>query len=93
LIAALLIAHILPPCLSIILLEINNPNPVPPSVVDLVANFVKNFGNISKSIPVPVSFILTTISSLLLLSFLSTITVMLPSSVNLIALFNKLQII
>ena len=60
----------------------NNPNHVPPSVVDLVANFVKSFGNISESIPVPVSFMLTTISSLLLLSFLSTITVMLPSSVT-----------
>ena len=71
----------------------NNPNHVPPSVVDLVANFVKSFGNLSESIPVPVSFMLTTISSLLLLSFLSTITIMLPSSVNLIALFNKLQII
>ena len=69
LIAALLIAHILPPCLLIILLEINNPNLVPPSVVDLVANFVKSFGNISESIPVPVSLMLTTISSLLLLSF------------------------
>jgi hypothetical protein len=86
---ALLIAHILPPCLSIILLEINNPSSVLPSVLDLVANFIKSFGNISESIPVvPVSFMLTTISSISLLPFLSTITVMLPSLANLIALFN-----
>jgi hypothetical protein len=86
---ALLIAHILPPCLSIILLEINNPSSVLPSVLDLVANFIKSFGNISESIPVvPVSFMLTTISSMSLLPFLSTITVMLPSLANLIALFN-----
>ena len=42
----LLKAHILPPCISIILLEMNNPKPVPPEM-DLVANFVKSFGNIS----------------------------------------------
>ena len=57
----LLVAQILPPCISIILLEINNPKPVPPVSV-LVANFVKSFGNTSGCIPVPVSFILTRIS-------------------------------
>ena len=60
----LLVAQILPPCISIILLEINNPKPVPPAIVDLVANFVKSFGNTSECIPVPVSFMLTRISSL-----------------------------
>jgi hypothetical protein len=39
------------------LFEINNPNPVPLS--DFVANFVNNLGNISESIPEPVSFTLT----------------------------------
>ena len=42
----LLVAQILPPCISIMLLEINNPKPVPPVIV-LVANFVKSFGNTS----------------------------------------------
>ena len=35
----------------------NNPSPVP--FVDFVANLVNNLGNISLSIPWPVSFILT----------------------------------
>ena len=38
-------------------LEINSPSPVP--LKDFVANFVNSLGNISGSIPVPVSFILT----------------------------------
>ena len=59
----LLVAQILPPCFSIIFLEINNPKPVPPAIVDLVVNFSKSFGNISEAIPVPVSFMLTRISS------------------------------
>jgi hypothetical protein len=63
----LLIAHIFPSCISIILLQINNPKPVPPIIEELVANFVKSFGNISGSIPIPVSFILIRISSLLLI--------------------------
>ena len=67
--------HILPPCFSIILLEMKRPNPVPP-VSDFVANFVKSFGNISGCIPIPVSFILTII--LLLLTYRSIITLMLP---------------
>jgi hypothetical protein len=48
-------AHILPPCASMILLEIYNPNPVPLS--DFLVNFVNNLGNISGSMPVPVSSI------------------------------------
>jgi hypothetical protein len=47
-------AHILPPCASTILFDMNNPNPVPP-VSDFVVNFVNSLGNISRSIPVPVS--------------------------------------
>ncbi len=43
-----------------ILFDINNPNLVP-IVSDLVANFVNSFGNISESMPVPVSFMLITI--------------------------------
>jgi hypothetical protein len=35
-------AHILPPCASIILFDINNPNTVPSK--DVVANFVNNLG-------------------------------------------------
>ncbi len=81
----------MPPCISIILLEINNPKPVPPAVGDLVANFVKSFGNISESIPVPVSFMLTITLLLLLIFFVPTITVMLPSFVKLIALFKRLE--
>lgn len=41
----LLLAHILSPCFSIMLLEIKRPKPVPP-VSDFVTNFVKSFGNI-----------------------------------------------
>jgi hypothetical protein len=52
-------AHIFPPCASTILLDMNNPSPVPET--DLEANFENNLGEISGSIPVPVSFILTII--------------------------------
>jgi len=45
----LFLAHILPPCASIMLLEINSPNPVP--VSDFAANFENNRGYISGSIP------------------------------------------
>jgi hypothetical protein len=66
-------AHILPPWASTILFEIYNPKPVP--LKDFVANFVNSLGNISGSIPTPVSFILTIISfwllSLLLFFFIS----------------------
>jgi hypothetical protein len=65
---------ILPPCFSIILLEINRPNPVPP-VSDLVANFVKSFGNISGCIP---ACILYFDNNLVAANILVTITVMLP---------------
>ena len=69
--SVLLVAHILPPCISIILFEINSPKPVPP-LMDLVVNFVKSFGNTSGCIPVPVSFIPTRISSFLpFISFFS----------------------
>jgi hypothetical protein len=40
------------------LLEINNPKPVPP-VSDFDANFLNSLGNISGCIPVPVSLTLT----------------------------------
>jgi hypothetical protein len=53
-------AQILPPWASTMLFEINNPKPVPES--DFVANFVNNLGNISESIPVPASLILTIIA-------------------------------
>jgi hypothetical protein len=43
-------AHILPPCASTMLFDMNNPSPVPPAS-DFVANFVKSFGSISESIP------------------------------------------
>jgi hypothetical protein len=69
--------------------EINKPNPVPLS--DFVANFVNNLGNISESIPDPVSLMLTRTS--LLLSFFSTTMDIVPSSfVNFIALSNRLEI-
>jgi hypothetical protein len=42
-------AHILPPCASTILFEINNPKPVP--VSDFVANFENSLGDISEAIP------------------------------------------
>jgi hypothetical protein len=72
-----------------ILFDMNNPNPVPFS--DFVANFVNNLGIISEAIPIPVSFILTITlwSSSLFSSKLSDIV---PSLVNLTALFNKFQI-
>ena len=88
-------AHILPPWASTMALEINKPKPVP--VTDFVANFVNNLGNISGSIPVPVSFILTiTWSSLprpppYSSSFLCMAIVILPSAVNLIALLRILS--
>jgi hypothetical protein len=38
----------------------NNPNPIPPAAPDFVANFVNNRGSISGSMPVPLSFTVTT---------------------------------
>ena len=49
--------------------EMNKPSPVPP-VSDVTANFENSFGNRSRSIPIPVSFILTMTSSLLSSSLL-----------------------
>jgi hypothetical protein len=43
----LFLAHILLPCASIILFEINKPKPVPEE--DFVANFVNSLGSISGS--------------------------------------------
>jgi hypothetical protein len=59
------------------LFDMNRPTPVP--VLDL-ANFVNSLGNISESMPEPVSFILTTFSLL----FGITAAVIGPSFVNLI---------
>src|SRR4051812_22080393 len=70
------------------LLQIYSPNPVPLS--DFVANFINNLGKISESIPLPVSFIFIIIS--LSSSLLFTMTSIEPCLVNLIALFNKLDI-
>jgi len=44
------------------LFDMKRPSPVP--AVDFVANFVNSLGNISESMPGPVSVILTTISLL-----------------------------
>jgi hypothetical protein len=41
------------------LFDINNPKPVP--VLDFVANFENSLDTISGSMPIPVSFMLTTI--------------------------------
>jgi hypothetical protein len=77
------------------LLDINSPNPVPLS--DFVANFENNLGNISESIPEPVSFTLTIIlpppplsASSSFSLFVSTRIV--PWLVKLIALLIKLKI-
>jgi len=67
-------------------LEIYNPNPVPAK--DFVANLVNNLGSIPGSIPVPGSFTLITTSSLS--SFFSELTDIVPSSVDLTALLNRL---
>src|SRR5919108_5370539 len=83
-------AHILPPCASTMLFEMNNPNPVP--VSDLETNFVKSRGNISLSMPVPVSLTLT-MNSFFLSSFLtsSAETEMVPDLVNFKALLTRLE--
>ena len=57
----------------------NNPSPVPPAS-DFVANLVNNRGNISESIPLPLSLIRTiTYPS----SAFSTVVIIVPSFVNL----------
>lgn len=48
-------ADIFPPWASTKLLEINNPKLTPPAS-DFVSNFPNNLGNISGSMPVPISF-------------------------------------
>src|SRR5918996_1582532 len=58
-------AQILPLCASIMLFEMYNPSPVPPSPsarADVDVNLVNSFGKISGSMPVPVSDTLTIIS-------------------------------
>src|SRR5918912_1271478 len=50
-------AHILPPCASIIFLQIYRPRPVPEK--DLEENLVNSLGIISGSTPEPLSHILT----------------------------------
>jgi hypothetical protein len=67
------------------LFDMNRPSPVP--VLDFVANFVNSLGNISESMPGPVSVILTTIS----LVFGTGVILTVPSSVNLIALLRSLK--
>jgi hypothetical protein len=47
--SALFSAHIFPPWASMMLLEINNPNPIPEK--DLVANLENSLGNIAGSMP------------------------------------------
>src|SRR5918994_1467731 len=87
----LLCASILPPCDSIIFLDTNNPNPVPPESVE--TNFENSFGCTAGDSPVPVSFILTRILSLLSLYLISVVSIVIsPRVVNLIALCNRFEI-
>ena len=77
------------------LFEINKPNPVP--LDNFETNFSNSLGNMSESIPEPVSMMLTMMTSLLLLLllsfFFSTSIDIVPSSfVNLIALSKRLEI-
>ncbi len=82
--SGLFLAHILPSWASTIFLHMNRPRPVP--LLDFVANFVNNRGNIPASIPVPQSFILTVTYLSLPSLFFDVVAVMLivPSLVNLI---------
>ncbi len=79
--------HILPPCASIMLLQIYNPKPVPFS--DPVVNFVNNLGSISATMPEPVSFTetITEPSSILF----SLVIVTTPFLVKLKALLIRLE--
>jgi hypothetical protein len=52
------------------LFEINKPSPVP--LDDFETNFSNSLGNMSESIPEPVSMMLTMMTSLLLLLLLSS---------------------
>src|SRR5215208_2132101 len=87
-------AHVLPPCTSIIFLQMYSPNPVP-VLESLVVNFENNLGNISFEIPFPVSLTLTIASSFpsslsFLLSTITNIISLLDLVVNLKALSTKL---
>lgn len=88
-------AHILPPCASIILLQIKRPSPVPEK--DFVANFENSLGNISSSIPLPSSLILIMASSLigflsLSVLFKSDTMDIVPPGLNLIAFDRRFDI-
>jgi hypothetical protein len=67
-----------------------NPRPVPDC--DVVANFVNNLGSSFGVIPLPVSSILTTISSPFLSFFLLVLIRIDPCLVNLTALSRRLEI-
>jgi hypothetical protein len=93
-------AHMLPPCAFTILLQIKRPSPVPAK--DFVANFENSLGNISGSIPEPLSLILIMalllsflsllLSLLLLLLFKLDIINIVPPGVDLIAFDRRLDI-
>src|SRR5215208_2322486 len=91
-------AHIVPSWASIMLFDMNNPNPVPPaSFLDLLANFENNLFNSSESIPIPVSLTVIMASSCFVpfsvsLTFFSISRNTVPSLVNLIALLKRLEI-
>ena len=70
------------------LFDMKRPSPV--LVVDFVANFVNSLGNISESMPAPVSLMLTLISLVIVTA--ATLTLTVPSLVNLIALLRRLEI-
>src|SRR5215207_10633191 len=90
----LFLAHILPPCASIIFLQIYRPRPVPEK--DLDENLVKSLGIISESTPEPLShtsiMAISLLLSLLLSVLLSTVIITKPSEVNFRALFSRLEI-
>jgi hypothetical protein len=79
--------HILPPCASIIVLQIYNPKPVPLSVP--VVNFVNNLGSMWESMPVPVSLIETMAEPS---SIFSLVMLIAPFFVKLKALSIRLEI-
>jgi hypothetical protein len=83
---SLFTARILPPWASTIFFDMYKPRPIP--ISDFVVNFENNFGNMSGSIPSPLSVILTTTSLLLV----STDADIVPSVVNLIELLSRLSI-
>ena len=82
-------AHILPPCASMILLDIYRPRPVPP-LSDFEANLANSLGNTSESIPIPVS-LTDTITTSSTSFFSAEKTILSSTSVNLIALLRRLD--